>query len=815
MFEWTIFYRLLQLPDDVATPTYYHLLGLNPNSCTGPAVQEALQERKKRLRQNIPGPHFIPLVLRFESEQLEPAAEVLADPKKRADYNEYLKTQAKQGNADWLKAERALVIKKARKVVVEHINDDGALDEEQRPVLAQKLIRLGFSQGDVRVLFEGIPTPSTQTAPSTEQEREFFTNAVELAITGNGLSDDDLSRLINLAEHLGMTQQNARDLIKKQLAQTKDHPPEAGSGQCQIENNAPPTDPFPTADAGEDSQVYVVTEIIKTEESAPLAVVQIPAPTLAETTAQTPNRLTYPKSRPKKLRYQILKIIVPLFVSGGFIGFLIYNLNNPIVPKAARQTKPPSDTTQFIDDTSSSQKESKNNTLPMTPSPPSSLPDTIQADSFTPSEIVKRIRLSYSSTGAKDQVLTDLAVTMLACREYAHSFVRNQPVSLPGINRIVNAKDHPERADMLIEKVQLAVDFSKAKKSADRSDSEWLKTLEKMLAPDKPKSVQYRAIEELAVDGSARAADILINVLESNRKIDEAMVPRILRALENKNDPQVPLRLADLLENPPHRSFVHPLLLTLITLSGRSDSILNQPEAILPFLHTGNRRKECAQWWREYFTQRHPYITKNLSTPPTAGFNPGYPTPSASHGPRQQEIMPLDAKVLKLTALIAHYADSTAEALGQFDRNEKTPPLTDFDDSQTLYVKENIARQLRNSLDKLIDAHFRLVRSHPQAKTFARKIDTIEIQNQTNSLLSESKLQQMSVHLETTGRILEILIKEWDENGQYPVILNQIRLQKQSNLTDSAATVRESAYFNLLLWDFLVSLGAGPPADAI
>ena len=81
MFEWTIFYRLLNLPDDVATPTYYHLLGLKPHSCTAEAVKNALQERKKRLRQNIPGPHFIPLVLRFETEQLDPAAEILANPK--------------------------------------------------------------------------------------------------------------------------------------------------------------------------------------------------------------------------------------------------------------------------------------------------------------------------------------------------------------------------------------------------------------------------------------------------------------------------------------------------------------------------------------------------------------------------------------------------------------------------------------------------------------------------------------------------------------------------------------------------------------
>jgi hypothetical protein len=770
MFEWTIFYRLLNLPDDLVAPTHYHLLGLKPHSCNAEAVHKALQERKKRLRQNIPGPQFIPLVLRFETEQLEPAADVLADPQKRAEYNEQLKEQTRQGTADWVKAERNRVIQKARKLVLQHSNDDGTLDEEQRPVLAEKLTRLGFSPGDVRVLFEGIPTPAAESVPSTDREIDFFTNAVEMAVTNGSLTDDDESRLMNLADHLGIDPAQARTLIQKQLSQTS---------ATQDQDS-------------EESQVFVVTEVVDTEEPAPPAVVQTPL--------QPP---------PKKRWHQILKILVPLLVSGGFIAFLVINLKHPIIPKARRITPSDSQTTTSPDNSAVENKEVVNNTLPTTPPTPPSTANPPVSASYAPSEILNQIQQSFTSTGAKDQLLTDLAVTMMACREYAYSFAGSRPASWEKLNRILRARNHSERAAVLIEKVQLAGDLSPAKTSQDLSDPDWLKTLKTMLAPDKPKSVQYRAVEELAVDGSAQAADILMNVLESKTKLDEQLIARILRALENMNDPQLPLRLVDLLENPPHRSFVQPILLTLIQLSGRAESVLNEQNAILPFMHTSQQRKECAQWWREYFAQRHPYITQNLNLASSGQYYPHSTTPL------QQEIIPQDANLLKLTALIAHFADSAADALDQLKWNDKTPLVAGRDESQTIFTKKNVARQLQDSLDKLTDAHLHLVRSHPRAKEFTRKIDNIEMQKQTNYLLAENDLQRILVNLEITGRLLEILIKEIDETGQSPVILNQIRLQKQSALADGAVAARQSAFYNLLLWNFLVSRLTDASANVI
>ena len=83
------FYKLLGIPESVAEPTAYDLLALDPRMITERMVDEALAERKTSLRQNIPGPRFIPIVAAIERE-LDAAAEILRDPRRRYEYNEKL-----------------------------------------------------------------------------------------------------------------------------------------------------------------------------------------------------------------------------------------------------------------------------------------------------------------------------------------------------------------------------------------------------------------------------------------------------------------------------------------------------------------------------------------------------------------------------------------------------------------------------------------------------------------------------------------------------------------------------------------------------
>jgi hypothetical protein len=795
MFEWTLFYRLLDLPDDLASPTHYDLLGLTPETCTPQTVQQALHERKNLLRQNIPDPQFIPLVLRFESEQLEPAARVLADPQIRRQYDDQLKKQDRQSPADWINAERARVIQKARKLVLDHSSDDGTLDEQQKPILAEKLSRLGFSPGDIRVLFQGIPTTAPQTLPSTQREVEFFINAIDMARIPQGLAAESETRLLNLAQHLGIPPEEARRIIQKQLTQ-----PISASDQIRIlpdesQETDPQISPFPKITTSADSQVFVVTDVVDSSDSAPVALIQTPMPpptAVPVTTAQYQIARAIP--RPNKLWVRLLKIMAPILVSGCFLAFILYNQYNPIVPKARdRQTSDTPDT-QSNPDNIPEPANNQNNTTPIppTPGPSSTTPPPI--DPYTPSEIVTQIQQSFSISSQQDQLLTDLALITLACRDYAYSYARKQLPTFDSLAPLLKTNHHTERANLLTANVQLSLDFAQSGKSTAPSDPQWLSTLEKMLEPDKPKSVQYRAIEELAVDRSPQAAEILMKILESKRKLDEQIVARILRALEYTADPMIHLRLVDLLEAPPHRSFVQPILLTLIKLSGRSNSLLIQKNSILPFIHTSQQRQDCAQWWREYFVQRHPYITQNVN-----------PNASGANNSPQSQLLAHDTKILKLIAQTAHYAQNTADTLSQFRWNHNSPPINNFDDSLTVFAHDNVAGQLQNSLDLLAAAHFYLVRTHPEAQKFTAKIDQIELRKQTNSLLSDNNIQCLLVHWDTTGQLLELLIKQLDTSGRSPVALNQIRLQKPSSQTNSMEAVRDRAYYNLLLWDYLTS----------
>ena len=96
IMDWTPFFRMLGIPEEVAEPTAYQLLGLtDPRTLTRELVEEALTERKKLLRQNIPGPQFIPLVSVFE-KKLEHAASILVDYDKRQAYHDRLLRESRE-----------------------------------------------------------------------------------------------------------------------------------------------------------------------------------------------------------------------------------------------------------------------------------------------------------------------------------------------------------------------------------------------------------------------------------------------------------------------------------------------------------------------------------------------------------------------------------------------------------------------------------------------------------------------------------------------------------------------------------------------
>jgi len=217
MIEWTVFYRLLGLSEEFDEPSYYQLLGVDPHNCQEDKVDHALMERKKTLRQNLPSPHFIPLVLKFETEQLDPAAAVLKDAAQRAEYDQELIKRALERGSEKEKNHRRKVIKAGRKLVMAAIDKNGTLDESRRPVLARKLSQLSLSGGDIRVLFAGIPTSEEEEIPSQEEEIDFFVHSVELAVSEGFLTRKDEKHLLELADSLQVPMEAVEEIIEEQL----------------------------------------------------------------------------------------------------------------------------------------------------------------------------------------------------------------------------------------------------------------------------------------------------------------------------------------------------------------------------------------------------------------------------------------------------------------------------------------------------------------------------------------------------------------------------------------------------------------------
>ncbi|MHC4568542.1 MAG: hypothetical protein ACYTE3_22620, partial [Planctomycetota bacterium] len=218
MIEWNLFYKMLGIPEEVTEPTFYDLLGLHPETCCAELVDRMLLVQKNRLRQNIPGPQFIPLILSFEQKKLERAAAVLRDPRTREKYHEYLRKKASQRKLENRKeGARQRLLRQARDVVNSLLNPDKTLDDSRRPILAARLRKLGIGESRINSLLKRIPSPAGEAARPGDKAMKYFVNAVDLAIGGNVLTPDAERKIMQLAKKLNIDDGQAVNKINQGL----------------------------------------------------------------------------------------------------------------------------------------------------------------------------------------------------------------------------------------------------------------------------------------------------------------------------------------------------------------------------------------------------------------------------------------------------------------------------------------------------------------------------------------------------------------------------------------------------------------------
>ena len=206
---------MLGISQKVSEPTPYHLLGIDPRVFSEDLVESALAERKTMLRQNIPGPQFIPMISLVERD-LDQAAGILLDADKRKALNDRLLGELRDKKAKKEKARRQKLRRAADKVIQGQVSRDGTLDDSKRQALAKRLQELGMSADDAQVVLEEIPRPMTKEEASPEA-LNYLAKAVNTALVGKVLTAEGEGKLLKLAKKLGIPKKQATQTILKSL----------------------------------------------------------------------------------------------------------------------------------------------------------------------------------------------------------------------------------------------------------------------------------------------------------------------------------------------------------------------------------------------------------------------------------------------------------------------------------------------------------------------------------------------------------------------------------------------------------------------
>jgi len=219
------FYKLLGIPESVAEPTAYHLLKLDPRMITEALVDGALEDRKARLRQNIPGPQFIPIVSLIEQE-LEKAAAILRDPARRKEYDARLLRESRKKRLTRDSQKRRKLVEACRQAVRSMVDADGCLPDGKRGELASRLDSLGLPDDQVRYVLEHIPAPDHGEADASAEQRRrrrdeamgFFLAAIDLEVRGGLLDGPGERKLMKMAERFDIPADLAVEKIDERLA---------------------------------------------------------------------------------------------------------------------------------------------------------------------------------------------------------------------------------------------------------------------------------------------------------------------------------------------------------------------------------------------------------------------------------------------------------------------------------------------------------------------------------------------------------------------------------------------------------------------
>jgi hypothetical protein len=276
-------------------------------------------------------------------------------------------------------------------------------------------------------------------------------------------------------------------------------------------------------------------------------------------------------------------------------------------------------------------------------------------------------------------------------------------------------------------------------------------------------------------------------------------VARHLFALSQMHDPNIPARLADMIQkSSPLAAFM--IVQTLTEIAGRQ----TPPECVLP-LRPGTRdrqqQQKCAAWWKQNVPKggrpQNPLRSGRITSP---GPSPS-PSPSAATPAGWQP----DADILKPLALAAHVARKMAGMLKQGSPGDPDALLQDIATAPTIQVSEpnRVGADLLTALQNVRQAVLRRIDIKGAGQTEASKI---ERRRWIRSAACLTALQGAVVEMDTITDLVYLLICGSGKDPRVVTALPAVLSERNQAVASADAVdrqLRESCYYSFVLWDAL------------
>jgi hypothetical protein len=368
---------------------------------------------------------------------------------------------------------------------------------------------------------------------------------------------------------------------------------------------------------------------------------------------------------------------------------------------------------------------------------------------------------------------------MLACCDRTGSFLGSKSRFGEELKRLMSLNDWVEA--FALQTVQIQVD-SPVSETGRISDKKRLAELKETLRSSS-KLERYGAIEELVNDGSRAAWTILMGESEGELIGTRQTINRRLRAVKETNNPVFARELAYRI-GLCRRSFVaHQIYLTLIDMT----SIKPTGNGVLAVKNELSDRQQCSMWWQgtlERWKGRE---------------NPASKKPLLSN----EQI-----RLFKLTAVAGYYMEALSDDLSIYNRRDDSGISISVPDGAVKigFSGADAGVELDESAAEMADELARIVRIHPSSGQWLVRTDIISLERKVRLLACETLFQRTAVNLDTSGRYLQVLVKETFGAGADDV-LARIKVEydeKKRAVSDVLQEIRFHCYFNLRLWDILL-----------